>query len=54
MTIFGFIVSIIALMLGIVLVVTANDDVFANLVGVISIILGTVWGFVYFAMLMGW
>lgn len=54
MLIFGFVLCIVLLTLGIVLVVTANDDAFANLVGVISIILGTVWGFVYFAMLMGW
>lgn len=54
MLIFGFILCIVVLALGIALVVTANDDAFANIVGMISIILGTMWGFVYFAMLMGW
>lgn len=54
MIILGLILCIIVFALGIALVVTGNDDAFANIAGMVSIILGAVWGSVYFAMLMGW
>lgn len=45
---------IIMLGLGIALLVTVKNDVAVTILGVVSIILGVAWGFVYLGMLMGW
>lgn len=50
----GFIACIAMLGLGIKLLVTAKNDVAANVLGMVSTILGVVWGFVFLGMLMGW
>ena len=54
MTIIGFIACITMLGLGIALLVTAKNDVAANILGMVSTILGTAWGFIFLAMMMGW
>nr|DAR77930.1 MAG TPA: hypothetical protein [Caudoviricetes sp.] len=38
--------------LGITLLVTAKNDVAANILGIVSAILGTAWGFIFLGMLM--
>jgi hypothetical protein len=50
----GFTSCIAMLGLGIALLVTAKKDVAANILGIVSVILGTAWGFVFLGMLMGW
>lgn len=53
-TIWDFTICIAMLGLGIALLVTAKKDVAANILGTVSVILGTAWGFVFLGMLMGW
>ena len=50
----GFTSCIGMLGLGIALLVTAKNDVAANILGIVSGILGTAWGFIFLGMLMGW
>jgi hypothetical protein len=40
--------------LGIMLLITGKKDMGATILGIDSIILGAVWGFVFLGMLMGW
>lgn len=50
----GFIGCVIILVSGIIQLVTAKNDVAANILGMVSAILGAVWGFDFLGMLMGW
>lgn len=50
----GFTSCIVMLGLGIALLVTAKKDVAANILGIVSVILGTAWGFAFLGMAMGW
>lgn len=54
MAILGLILSIFVAMLGAVLLVTAKDDALASTLGMVFVIIGSVWARFYYAMLMGW
>ena len=44
----------VMVILGIMLLITGKKDLAATILGIDSIILGAVWGFVFLGMLMGW
>ena len=52
--ILGLAFSILIVALGVFLLVTAKDDAFASISGIVFAILGSVWGRFYYAMLTGW
>lgn len=50
----GFISGFVMVILGIMLLITGKKDLAATILGIDSIILGAVWGFVFLGMVMGW
>ena len=50
----GFTSCFVMVILGIALLIAGKNDPAANILGIVSVILGTVWGFVFLGMLMGW
>jgi len=50
----GFTSCFVMVILGIMLLITGKKDMGATILGIDSIILGAVWGFVFLGMLMGW
>ena len=50
----GFTSCFVMVILGIVLLITGKKDLAATILGIDSIILGAVWGFVFLGMLLGW
>lgn len=50
----GFTSCFVMVILGIMLLITGKKDLAATILGIDSIILGAVWGFVFLGMLMGW
>lgn len=54
MAILGLILSILVAVSSAVLLVIAEDDTLASITGMVFIILGSVCGGYYFALLMGW
>lgn len=50
----GFIGCFVMVILGIMLLIIGKKDLAATILGINSIILGAVWGFVFLGMLMGW
>lgn len=54
MSTLGFTSCFVMVILGIRLLITGKKDPAATILGINSIILGAVWGFVFLGMLMGW
>lgn len=54
MIILGLILSILVVVSGALLLVTAKDDALASISGMVFVILGSVCVGFYYAMLMGW
>lgn len=50
----GFTSCFVMVILGIMLLITGKKDMAATILGIDSIILGAVWGFVFLGMLIGW
>ena len=50
----GFTSCFVMVILGIALLITGKKDLAAAILGIDSIILGAVWGFVFLGMLIGW
>lgn len=50
----GFTSCFVMVILGIMLLITGKKDLAATILGIDSIILGVVWGFVFLGMVMGW
>lgn len=50
----GFISCFVVVILGIMLLITGKKDLAAAILGIDSIILGAMWGFVFLGMLVGW
>ena len=50
----GFTSCFVMVILGIMLLITGKKDLAATILGIDSIILGAVWGFVFLGMLKGW
>lgn len=50
----GFTSCFVMVILGIMLLITGKKDLAATILGIDSIILGAVWGFVFLGMLIGW
>ena len=54
MIILGLILSIFVAVSGGFLLVTAKDDAFASISGMVLAIFGSMWAWLYSAILMGW